>query len=620
MPKRVTEPLVVLAGLALLIFGLALRNGVFPSLTSGVYGNLFGVSVISVGVGIVTVGIVDLVTFLASGKFRPESHGVMEKFSPPSSIARPLLSSMSGEVSSKMSAAGLVVNPLLYVTPYVTFAIVSLVITVPVSLFLFLMFRFPLFLAINVLPVLILIAPTVTVSDRLGKTTAGVESELPYLALFAAVLQSSGVSLYHTLVKMRETGKFAWIALEAALIEKENVFFGKTEAQAIQERARIHPSQKFKQYLQGYASTITSGGDVSRYLEDKVSVFLGWSEFNWKKYANDSSDIGEAVISIFFVLPMIILTMSFIYPNATLNIVELMVFLILPMLSGAAYFLIDKSQPKSHNTITVNLRLAVVLSVVAGVFTALLFPMLYWLVVATSVGVFAFFVGRSSFTQLHDIKKIEEDLPQFLRDLTEYKKIGYDITKAIQKLGQEGNYSKQFTTLLQDVSKQLSLGLRMKEVIIKTRSWLTGMMFDLTAEIVESGGGTPELLELVTDFTQRIETVKKETRSNMRLYEILSVATPVGLTVMIVLIQFMLQQFGGIVSSGAHTGFLNEFSSPSSQFLDLTKLLIIEASVATAFLASKAIDFTNYSTYRVFMVVVLVVAAFGLVQVVTPIF
>lgn len=77
------------------------------------------------------------------------------------------------------------------------------------------------------------------------------------------------------------------------------------------------------------------------------------------------------------------------------------------------------------------------------------------------------------------------------------------------------------------VARQVDLGVRLSEVEVPSRSWLVRMTFFLLAQIVESGGGTARCLEILTNFINQITRVKRETKSSMRLYQLLSLVTSI---------------------------------------------------------------------------------------------
>jgi hypothetical protein len=73
--------------------------------------------------------------------------------------------------------------------------------------------------------------------------------------------------------------------------------------------------------------------------------------FRYQHYANFVTDIGEFVISLFFVLPLLILTSAFIYPSASITTLSIVVAVVQPLLVEASYMIINTSQPKNYDII-----------------------------------------------------------------------------------------------------------------------------------------------------------------------------------------------------------------------------------------------------------------------------
>ena len=214
------------------------------------------------------------------------------------------------------------------------------------------------------------------------------------------------------------------------------------------------------------------------------------------------------------------------------------------------------------------------------------------------------------FLQIREINSIEKALPQFLRDVTEFRKMGYDITKAIIRIAEENTYNPIFDSILDAVAKQLSLGVRMSEVSVPTRSWLARMCFFLLAQVVESGGGTAKCLETLTNFTNHVVRIKRETRASMRLYQFLSLFTPIGLSFITALMFTLLSAFSATLITGAEASLLGEIARIPQALIEQCYLLVMVASVCVAMLSAKAVDLTAKNT--LWITVNLAIAAGGI--------
>jgi flagellar protein FlaJ len=380
------------------------------------------------------------------------------------------------------------------------------------------------------------------------------------------------------------------------LIVKRNVeFFFRSPVEALEEVGKMHPNERMKTLLLGYTSEWRSGGDLARYLESKADDCLKDMNFKWKSYADKSSDLGETTVSLLFVLPMMILMSAFVFPSQAMTMVGAATSIAVPLMTVAVFGLVNGSQPKTYDILKGDLKLSIIAGAITLSSTILLGTAL-WLCIAATLAAASTFYGASVFLQLRENGILEKVLPQFLRDVTEYRKMGYDIAKAIMKISEENTYNTVFSNLLQAVARQMKLGVRMAEVEIPTRSWLTRMSFFLLTEIVESGGGTASSMEKLTDFVSQVVRTKRETSASMRLYRALSIFTPVGLSLITALMFTLMTAFAAAVAPGAPVGILGTIAQMPQGLVDMSYLLVLASSACIALLTAKTVDLTAKNT------------------------
>ena len=77
--------------------------------------------------------------------------------------------------------------------------------------------------------------------------------------------------------------------------------------------------------------------------------------------------------------------------------------------------------------------------------------------------------------QNSEVNKLERSLSQFLRDMTEYKKIGYDVVLAMINLSKENLYNSFFNKKLNEVGVLLDNGNPPVSSVksVEFRSWFT---------------------------------------------------------------------------------------------------------------------------------------------------
>jgi flagellar protein FlaJ len=307
---------------------------------------------------------------------------------------------------------------------------------------------------------------------------------------------------------------------------------------------------------------------------------------------------------------MMILMAAFVFPGQALTMTSLTLALVVPLLTVAVFGVVHGSQPKTYDVIKADWRLAAAAG--AAAFAATLFAKSpVWLCLAASLAAATALYGATALLQMREINATEKALPQFLRDVTEYRKMGYDITRAIMRIAEENTYNPVFDSLLDGVARQLVLGLRLSEVKIPPRSWLAKMSFFLLGQVVESGGGTVKSLELLTNFINLVVRVKRETKASMRLYQFLSLITPITLSFITALMASLLTAFSVTLIPGVEAGMLGEIGQVPQALVNQCYLLVIVSSICAALLSAKAVDLTAKNT--LWIAVNLIIATAGVV-------
>jgi flagellar protein FlaJ len=512
-------------------------------------------------------------------------------------------------VAHDVLEAGEAVSPYRLAAKSLFYTLVAFFISVPVGVALGILVH-PAFLAVMASPAIPLAFPKLKLRSAVGDRRRALEDEVPFFTVFASILQSVGLSLYNSLLAIIGKGIFKQIERDALLVKLDVDFFFKSPVEALEDVGRRHPNEKMRTLLLGYTSEWRSGGDMGAYLDAKADDYLKDMEFRWRSYAERASDIGETTIGLLLVFPMMILMAAFVFPGYALTMTSFTLTLVIPFLTVTVFGAVHGSQPKTYDVIKGDVRFAAAVGTVSFIAT-LLTQSPVWLCLAASLGAATALYGATALLHMREVEAIEKALPQFLRDVTEYRKMGYDILRAVMRIAEENTYNPVFDSLLDGVARQLVLGLRLSEVKIPPRSWLAKMSFFLLGQVVESGGGTAKSLELLTNFINLVVRVKRETKASMRLYQFLSLFTPITLSFMTALMASLLTAFSVTLMPGVEAGILGEIGQVPQALIDQCYLLVIVSSICVALLSAKAVDLTAKNT--LWITVNLIIAAAGVV-------
>jgi flagellar protein FlaJ len=510
---------------------------------------------------------------------------------------------MSAGFTSDIIRSGVPVSPLILSRQFVFYTIVGLLICVPISLVLFLSVS-PIALSVLIIPVFLLFGPRFKVMMAVGDRKRAADDELPFFTTYASIMQMVGISMFDSFRKIIGRGVFKQLERDAKLIYRNALFFVKDPISALESTGRTHPNEKVRTLLLGYTSEWRSGGDMANYLVTKAHDMLADMEFRWKKYANQTTEIGEMMVSLFFVMPVLVLTSAFLLPSGTVNTLSVVTLVGIPVITVVAFMMIQQTQPKTYDIVKGNWRLAIIAGIAAFIVTLGLRQL--FISIGTAIIAATTVYGFGVTAQLREISSIEKALPNFIRDITEYRKMGYDIRKAVIKIARENTYGPAFDKYLKAVGKQLEVGLRMSEIRVPIRSWLANMTFFLLGQIMDTGGGSPAALENLSNFVNNVQRVKSETKSMMRLYDVLTYITPLGLGFSLSLMTNLISSFSTAFSfnpssalAGASPLGSGALGTINPETVLITNVLIVVCSLCIAFLASKSIDFTAKSTIRI---------------------
>ncbi|MEM5776829.1 MAG: type II secretion system F family protein [Candidatus Aenigmatarchaeota archaeon] len=170
---------------------------------------------------------------------------------------------------------------------------------------------------------------------------AKIETNLPFAVAHMGAIASSGIppsAVFKLLSKFKE---YDVLAEEMEKIVTNIEVFGLDPVTAMKEVAKRTPSEKFKQILLGFASTIESGGSLKIYLKNMSEQTLFQWRMKREKYLQQLSTYAEFYTGILIAAPLFIISlfaiMNMIEPNlggiGILQLMRLSIYLLIPILN-----------------------------------------------------------------------------------------------------------------------------------------------------------------------------------------------------------------------------------------------------------------------------------------------
>ncbi|MDG7012293.1 MAG: type II secretion system F family protein [Nitrososphaerota archaeon] len=495
---------------------------------------------------------------------------------------------------------GMQLDPYAFAARYSFYSVVLAAVFVPLSLVLSVLVS-PTLLALMMIPAIILYTPSLSAKNRAAERKTNVRDELPFFALLSSVMQSAGRSLVDAFRGTMGKQILPAMEVEARLLQK-SIGFGKDVVGALDDLASTHPDDSFKHFLYGYTGVLKSGGDVVLYLGDRTREYLASMRFRWQSYAERVGTIGEMLIIVFVLLPLLLVVGAITMPPEMVAEIAYASVAALPMISLVMYFMVRSAQPRTYDILGGDARLGLI-GLAAGAMAASFTGQL-WLTVAVGGAAGAALYGLPVRAQMREVRMTEAALPDFLRSIAEYRKIGYNMRKAVLETAAKTKFNPVFDSILERMAAQMSLGVRLGEVKVAMRSWLGRTTFFILDQITESGGGTPANIEDLYNFISGYNRLKKEATSSVGLYKMLGYAVPVAIPLVVKVISGVIGSFG---SSAA--GFFRGGTASLAIVNSTVAVVTVVAAGAIAFTMTRATDFTSKNTLNMTVLFALAVLA-----------
>ncbi len=424
--------------------------------------------------------------------------------------------------------------------------------------------------------------------------------ELPFFILYASIVQRAGINLYQAFERIVNKGIFKALEKEAKHIIRLFTFFTHSPLDALDEYANFNPSDKLKSIIKGYISVLRSGGDAAKYLEGVSEKLLSEYVNKWKSYVQTITLFGELLIAVFTLFPILFIlgAIAFSQPLSKFFMI-LYITVVIPVVTIIMYALINQFQPKDRNNMSMPIKV-IIASIIIFIILFHLLEKLHFsdlpTIIALSVVISTIPITVVSRVILHEIRSIEKALPQFIRDITEYIKIGYDVTQALERLPITRKYNKFFDNIIRGISRLLKMNVPLTIIaeFIETRSWMLKYSLFVVSELANVGALAPEPLEKLCDTIEKALMSKYEARTSLATYAFLAYITPLFLVILVFLVSNVI--LGMPTTTAGGMMIIN--IKLVQELLYLANVLTLVVAASLGILISKLRDQTILSTFH----------------------
>lgn len=396
-------------------------------------------------------------------------------------------------------------------------------------------------------------------SIRAGSLSSNMDPLLPQSTAYMYALSSGGLGLMDVLKSLAEREEeYGEVAREAGRIVHDVEYFGADARSAIAKTAETTPSKKFRRLLESMVAVVQMGGNLPEYFSDKYRELHEDAVHQQKSFLETLSILGELYVIIFVITPTILLILSVVGSMIgmfSMDVLGIVICVVFPFVTAIFLIIlscITKGMPgrKSSKKTAAKIKggkgariarkrrrefelLKFLASKPAYVFVgsipaAVLYlaatffffgPLeMFHLVVAFTAATLPFIIFYEY--RERKISRIEERVPDFLREISSASASGLSLPRAIraissEQLGAIGPYVRRMQNNLEwgmPISEALS------EFANDTQSSEVWRVVTLIQKVGESGGDMAKVANIAEDEITTSKNMARERRVTMLTY------------------------------------------------------------------------------------------------------
>ncbi len=144
---------------------------------------------------------------------------------------------------------------------------------------------------------------------RADKLRRELEDELPFTTGYMAILASAGVSPEKVFYSLSNISVPLVVSAEAKDVVRDVNLFGLDIISALEKTSKRTPSERFREMLEGFISTIHSGGNLAAYLREKSRQYMKLKRISLRKFSDTLSILSEFYVALLVTGPLLLVIM-----------------------------------------------------------------------------------------------------------------------------------------------------------------------------------------------------------------------------------------------------------------------------------------------------------------------
>jgi archaeal flagellar protein FlaJ len=190
--------------------------------------------------------------------------------------------------------------------------------------------------------------PNFKISERKSK----IENSLPFVTIYLSTITRSGMQPKNMFKMLARFKQYKTLSQEARKIDSDIHGLGMDFPNAVSRGMLRSPSPQWTELLAGLRNSITVGGDTSKYLEEKSKGFIQQYKRRLEEFSKLLALFMNIYITVvivglvfFVVISSLMVTIGGVSVNMVKFIQYLIVFVVLPMITGLFVVLIKSASP-----------------------------------------------------------------------------------------------------------------------------------------------------------------------------------------------------------------------------------------------------------------------------------
>jgi flagellar protein FlaJ len=144
---------------------------------------------------------------------------------------------------------------------------------------------------------------------RADKLRRQLDDELPFTTGYMAILASAGVSPERIFYSVSNVTVPLAISAEAMDVVRNVTLFGADIISALEQTSKRTPSERLRETLEGFISTIHSGGNLAAYLREKSQQHMKLKRISLRKFSDTLSALSESYVAVLVTGPLLLVIM-----------------------------------------------------------------------------------------------------------------------------------------------------------------------------------------------------------------------------------------------------------------------------------------------------------------------